>query len=92
MVDLTGGAGLLGQVEGRNAAAVSTWLDEQSAAWRSGVNTVAIDMCTVFKAAVRTSLPDATLVLDHFHVVQLANVALTEVRRRITLTERGRWG
>lgn len=29
---------------------------------------VAIDMCTVFKAAVRDSLPDAILVVDRFHV------------------------
>jgi transposase len=49
-------------------------------------------MCTVFKAAVRNSLPHATLVVDRFHVVQLANAALTEVRRRVTVQQRGRRG
>lgn len=32
LVDLTGGAGLLGQVPGRAAASVSAWIDAQSAA------------------------------------------------------------
>ncbi|MCM0673376.1 transposase [Micromonospora phytophila] len=35
-------------------------------------------------------LPHALLVVDHFHIVQLANRAVTEVRRRMTLTRRGR--
>ena len=91
-VDLTGGGGLLGQVEGRNTASVSAWIDAQDASWRAEVKTVAIDMCTVFKAAVRESLPTATLVVDRFHVVQLANDAVTEVRRRVTLQQRGRRG
>ncbi|MEV5896033.1 transposase [Nonomuraea fuscirosea] len=49
-------------------------------------------MCTIFKAAVRAALPQARLVVDHFHVVQLANQALTEIRRRITVQIRGRRG
>jgi transposase len=89
-VDLTGGAGLLGQVEGRTATSVSAWIEAQSSQWRPGVRVVAIEMCTVFKAAIRDSLPNATLVVDRFHVAQLANTALTEVRRRVTVQERGR--
>jgi Transposase len=77
--DLTGGAGLLGQVEGRTSASVSAWINAQGEEWRRGLQVVAIDMCTVFKAAVRDSLPHATLVVDRFHVAQLANTALTEV-------------
>jgi transposase len=57
LVDLVGGAGLLGQVEGRTAASVSAWIGAQTRQWRAGVQVVAIDMCTVFKAAVRDSLP-----------------------------------
>lgn len=49
-------------------------------------------MCTVFVAAVRRILPNAQLVVDHFHVVQLANNAVAEVRRRVTTTTRGRRG
>jgi hypothetical protein len=32
------------------------------------------------------------LVVDHFHLVQLANQTVTEVRRRVTVQVRGRRG
>ncbi|MFF5206362.1 transposase [Streptosporangium sp. NPDC000396] len=60
--------------------------------WKDQVSHVAIDMCTIFKAAVRAALPHAMLVVDHFHVVQLANTVVTEVRRRVTVQARGRRG
>jgi transposase len=91
-VDLIGGQGPLDQVEGRTSKAVTDWLTQRPAAWREQVHAVAIDMCTVFKAAVREALPHALLVVDHFHVVQLANRAVTEIRRRMTMTHRGRRG
>jgi hypothetical protein len=91
-VDLSGDQGLLGQVEGRTIAAVTGWLDQREVAWRRQVAFVAIDMCTIFKSAVHAALPHATLVVDHFHVVQLANTALTEIRRRLTVRIRGRRG
>ena len=47
-------------------------------------------MCAAYRAAVREHLPNATLVVDHFHVVQLANQTLSEVRRRVTAALRGR--
>lgn len=81
--------GLLGQVEGRTAQAVIDWLADRDQAWRDAVQYVAIDMCTIFKSAIRRVLPQATLVVDHFHLVQLANQTLTEVRRRVTVTHRG---
>ncbi|MFF5075374.1 ISL3 family transposase [Micromonospora olivasterospora] len=90
--DLTDGQGLLAQIEGRTSSAVTDWLRQRPAAWRKQIEAVAIDMCTVFKAAVREALPHAILVVDHFHVVQLANRAVTEVRRRMTATHRGRRG
>ncbi|TQS02560.1 transposase, partial [Microbispora hainanensis] len=43
-------------------------------------------------SAVRVALPQARLVVDHFHIVQLANAAVTEVRRRVTVQVRGRRG
>ena len=91
-VDVTGGQGLLGQVEGRTSTTVTDWLTQRPAAWREQVRYVAIDMCTVFVCAVRAALPQATIIVDHFHVVQLANTALTEVRRRTTFTLRARRG
>jgi transposase len=90
--DLSGGQGLLGQVEGRRASTARAWLEQQPKAWREAVRYVAIDMCDVFAAAVRTHLPQARIVVDCFHLVQLANNKLAEARRRLTWKMRGRRG
>lgn len=89
-VDLTGDQGLLGQVEGRSSSDVGSWLAARTQQWREGVAVVAIDMCSAYRAAVAEHLPDATLVVDHFHVVQLANQMVSAVRRRVSATLRGR--
>jgi transposase len=75
-VDLSDGQGLLGRVEGRTSQMVIDWLDARGPSWKNQVRHVAIDMCTIFKAAVRAALPHATLVVDHFHVVQLVSAAV----------------
>jgi len=49
-------------------------------------------MSSTYRAALRTGLPHATVVVDHFHVVQLANKMLSLVRRRTTAEIRGRRG
>jgi transposase len=90
--DVGGGQGMLGQVEGRTADDVAYWLAQQTPAWRDRIQYVAIDMCTVFVAAIRRYLPHATIVVDHFHVVKLANDTVAEVRRRIATHLRGRRG
>ena len=90
--DVGGGQGMLGQVEGRTADDVAYWLAEHTPAWRDRIRYVAIDMCTVFVAAIRRYLPHATIVVDHFHVVKLANDTVAEVRRRIATQLRGRRG
>jgi transposase len=82
----------LGQVEGHNAQVVIDWLAERDQPWRDAIRFVAIDMCTIFKSAIRRALPQANLVADHFHLMQLANQTLTEVRRRVTVQVRGRRG
>jgi len=58
-VDLSHGQGLLGQVEGRTAQTVIDWLTARPRDWRERVRYVAIDMCTVFKSAIRQALPRA---------------------------------
>ncbi|MDY0404706.1 ISL3 family transposase [Virgibacillus sp. 179-BFC.A HS] len=42
---------------------------------------VAIDMWRGYKTAVQTVLPDATVVIDAFHVIQASTKALGEVRK-----------
>jgi transposase len=91
-VDISGAGGLLGQVEGRTRAAVIDWINSRPEAWRAQVAHVVIDMCSVFASAIAEALPHATMVVDHFHVVQLANKTLGEVRRRVTWSVRGRRG
>ncbi len=66
--DLSGGQGLLGQVEGRASTDVTSWLQERSPDWRAAVRTVSIDMCAPFRLAVRQMLPDATICIDAFHL------------------------
>ena len=47
---------------------------------------MAIDRAAAYASAIRTPdlMPYATIVVDHFHLVKLANDALTKVRRRVT--------
>ena len=69
------------------------WLGEQSEAFRAGITHVVIDPSAAYAAAVTTEvLPNAELVVDHFHLVKLANDALTAVRRRVTFDAHGRRG
>jgi transposase len=91
-VDALGTGGLLGQVEGRTAADVLAWLSTTELTWRKNIRHVAIDMSATYRAAIRTGLPDVVIVVDHFHVVQLANKMLSTVRRRTTAEVRGRRG
>jgi transposase len=91
-VDLDGDQGLLGQVLGRRAADVTGWLETQGSAFCAAVEYVAIDPCAAYRRAVRDTLPDAVLVVDHFHLVRLANAAVTAVRQRVTWDNRDRRG
>jgi transposase len=89
-VDAVGGQGLFGQVEGRNAASVAAWLGRQPETWKQQVKYVAIDLCATFRASVRTALPHAKIVVDCFHIVQLAQRHLADLRRRLTWKHHGR--
>jgi transposase len=90
--DLSGDQGLLGQVEGRTAEDAAYWLAQATPAWRDAVQVVAIDMCSVYASAVRRMLPAARLVVDLFHVVQLAVKVTGDVRRRAVREKYGRRG
>jgi transposase len=93
-VDLAGGQGLLGQVEGRTSACVIDWLQTRTPEFRDAIRWVAIDPAAVYAKAIRTPglLPNAVLVVDHFHIVALANAAVTAVRRRVIWEQKGRRG
>jgi len=90
--DNTGPARLLDMVEGRSKQVFKTWLAARPDAWRAGLEVVAMDGFTGFKTATVEELPDATTVMDPFHVVRLAGDALDGCRRRIQQTLHGHRG
>lgn len=61
---------------------------------RDKVQYVAIDMWTPYRDAVSAVLPEATIVIDKFHVVRMANDAVEKVRKslREQLTPKQRRG
>lgn len=91
-LDTSSGRAILGLTPGRSSAAVCTWLAAREQAWRDGIEVVAIDPCAAYAKAVRPTLPNATLVVDNFHLHRLANEMLTKVRRRVTWDNRDRRG
>jgi len=84
--------GLLAMIEGRSKSTFATWLQERDPLWRSRLEVVAMDGFTGFKTATTEQLPDATSVMDPFHVVRLAGDALDECRRRVQSSLHGRRG
>lgn len=93
--DGTGPARLLDLVAGRSAAALKAWLSAQSAALREQIEVVAMDGFGGYKTAVTDHLPEATAVMDPFHVVALAGTELDRCRQRVqhqTCGHRGRTG
>lgn len=83
---------VIGVVDGRDSAAVMTWLTDQPRWWRHQVRVVAIDPSAAFRSAVRTLLPRARVSVDHFHLVKLANDMVTTVRRRVSWDRHDRRG
>ncbi|MDJ0316232.1 ISL3 family transposase [Arthrobacter sp. H35-MC1] len=91
IVDLDTGQ-ILGVVDGRDHTGVGAWLIKGPLEWRLGVQVVAIDPSAAFRKALRIWLPRTAVSVDHFHLIQLANQALTEVRQALSHQVRGRRG
>ena len=68
LVDVTGTAGLLVQVNGQSAKPVSQWLRARDQVWLAGIAYVAIDMSVTYAKAARDALPHAQLIVDRFYV------------------------
>lgn len=85
-------ARLLDMVEGRSKQAFKTWLVERDDTWRDGVEAVAMDGFTGFMTAAAEEVPDATALMDPFHVVRLAGDALDRCRRRVQVAIHGHRG
>jgi transposase len=86
-------ARLLDVVPGRSAQAVDRWLAARPPSWLAGVDVVALDPFRGYANGLARWVGHATVVVDHFHAVRLANRAIDDVRRRTqqtTLGHRGR--
>jgi transposase len=92
LVDLEGGR-LLDVVADRTRAAVDRWLGARTHDWLAGIATVALDPWRGDASALVVPLGHATVVVDHFHALKLANTVVDQVHRRTqqaTLGHRGR--
>jgi transposase len=92
LVDLEHGR-LLDLVADRTRAAVDRWLGARPRGWLAQGGTFALDPWRGYASALVVSLGHATVVVDHFHAIRLANTVVDQVRRRMqqaTLGHRGR--
>lgn len=71
--------------DGRNAADLQRWLDEQPADWVEGIEVVSVDPHEGYRSAIldHDLLADVTIVVDGFHIVRLAGQAVTKCRQRV---------
>src|SRR5208282_4175506 len=76
----------------RNYVDVARWLDKQPRAWKERVRFGALDMSATYAAVYSVILPRAAQVVDHFHVISLANRCLDAVRRRVQTERLGHRG
>src|SRR5215217_3605744 len=92
LVDLERGR-LLDLVADRTRAAVDAWLHARPRDWLAQIATVALDPWRGYASALTAPLGHATVVVDHFHAIRLANAVVDQARRRVqqaTLGHRGR--
>jgi transposase len=83
---------LIDVLPARSAVSVTGWLSAKPTPWLAGIRHVVIDPYQPYATAIAKGLPAARLVVDHFHVIRLANAALDEVRRRTQQTTTGHRG
>ncbi|MDX8409639.1 MAG: ISL3 family transposase [Mariprofundales bacterium] len=76
-----GSGDLLWVHEGRTAAVLGEFLSDLEEETANGIKVVAMDMGQPFQCAVKKWLPNADIVFDRFHVMQMYNKALAGVRR-----------
>ena len=82
--DLSPGANygrILWVKEGRESAVLLEFLDALSQACADGIEAVALDMGPAYISAVQKSLPNAAIVLDRFHVMQMFGKVIRDCRR-----------
>ncbi len=76
----------------RRFEVVAGFLEQQHRDWKAGITVGTLDMSDAYAAVYSVILPQATQVVDPFHVVKLANLALDTVRRRVQVQQLGHRG
>ncbi|WP_426976011.1 transposase [Pseudarthrobacter sp. O4] len=79
-------------MDGRDHKGVGEWLFARPLEWRLAVQVVAIDPLAAFRKALRMWLPRTAVAVDHFHLISLANQAVTETRQNLSQQVKGRRG
>ena len=67
----------------RERETLEKWLDGLSIEQRQAIKVVNVDMWEPYTLAVKAKLPQATIVVDRFHVMKNLNHCLTKARREI---------
>jgi transposase len=100
VVDVSTGQ-ILDVFEGRDAKDLRAWMAAMPSEWLAGIQVVSVDPHEGYRAAVikpdpasgkQSPLAEVTVVVDPFHIVRLANAAVTKCRQRVqqeTLEHRG---
>ena len=77
---------------GRDTESVIDWLAERPQPWLDAITVATLDMAATYRSVYHQVLPQATLVVDPFHLIRLANTALDKVRRWVQNTLLGHRG
>jgi transposase len=79
-VDLDRGR-LLEVVPGRSGQVIRDWISTRPSSWVGGIEVATIDAFRGYATAIGDVLPDATLVIDHFHAIRVRHEAPCDRRR-----------
>lgn len=72
---------MIAVLPGRSGAVLAEFLSSRSASWRRHVKIALTDMASCYRVPIRELLPNATHVVDRFHVVRNMLRPLAEARR-----------
>ena len=76
----------------RDYVEVANWISDKPKYFRDNICYGALDLSPIYAAVFSVVLPNATQVVDRFHLIRLCNLALDNVRRRVQNERLGRRG
>jgi transposase len=85
---------VLDVVDGRSRDVLAGWLADRGPAWCEQITLATLDPAAGYRTALIEHLANATLIVDHFHAIKLANAAIDDIRgvQQEQLGRRGRKG